>query len=267
MQNQAALPFNSVAFIGFGNMATAISKALLVSGLKTENIHVYGGHQRTKDLVKEYQVVAHEEGDKIEQDLLIVAVKPQVATEILSLYKESVSDKTTIISIMAGYSLAQLKKIFPNNSVVRTMPNMGAEHQLSTTAIYTEDNVKELATGFCETFGQVISLDEEDKMHSFTAVAGSGPAHLFYLMNEMISFTLEQGFTKEQAKQMVVNTAKAAIEVVDKSEQNCGELIDKVASKGGTTEIAITYYQHKNVNEIIKESLVASTRHSLNLAK
>jgi pyrroline-5-carboxylate reductase len=118
-----------------------------------------------------------------------------------------------------------------------------------------------------ETTGISIQLYDEDKLNAVTAVSGSGPAYIFYFMDAMIQKTMEFGFTHTEASKMVEQTFLGAVELYKVNDLSCKEWIDKVASKGGTTEAALKQFNQSNININIQNGMEDAMQRSRELSK
>ncbi len=259
--------FNTVAFIGFGHMATAISTSLLGSNYHPEHICAYGGQQQTRERTLKMGI-AHKPISDITEDVLILAVKPQMYKDALAPYIGRLSPHTVVVSIMAGVSINQLKEYFPKNPVVRAMPNLAATFAKSVTALYTSEAeylqpVKKLT----DSFGQSFVLDDEAQINAFTAVAGSGPAHFLYMMNQMQKFLQRHHFSEDKARCIVDQVVDSTAVLSQQGQENFSETIERITSKGGTTEVALSYYKEIGFSYFIDESLKRSTQKSIELER
>ena len=272
-------------FIGFGNMAEAIylrmdkksysniffieksddrRKKLIESSFSKENV--------MKDLNK---VLINS------PDIIFLAVKPSqiksICTQIKPIIKKS---SPLIISIAAGVTLTKLKKYLANKDdcyLVRAMPNLCAKTGTSITGLFGSSFSKAFGpkggrklgkqvSKIFTSFGQVLWVEQESDLDAITAISGSGPAYIYYIMNAMIDAAMEFGLKRSDAQRLVAQTIIGAGET-GKNIANLKDEIIKVSSKGGTTEKAIDIFKQKKLDAIIKQALKAAYKRSKELSK
>lgn len=200
--------------------------------------------------------------------LLLIAVKPQDAE---ALFREIASDivDQPVISVMAGVRTGTIaERLGKKVPIARVMPNMGAFAGAGVSGIsYSEGftrkkEIEEIFRGV----GKVVEVSEKD-MDAVTAVSGSGPAYLFYLAGAMIEAAEDEGLSEEQARTLVYQTLKGAAIVLEGSELSAGELVSRVASRGGTTEAALNVFSHEGMDRAIKKAVAAAKQRSKELAE
>lgn len=269
-----------MGIIGCGHMGTALTENL-VKSLGAERISVFDKDTQKQDsLAKGF----HVRGAKTTQefldssDIIIIAVKPQDIEGVLGILKGR-SDKL-IVSIAAGMTLQYLsEKMGTDVPVVRAMPNLNAMVSASATGISFGANVnqaqKELTKKIFESIGSVIVLKEE-YMNAFTAMAGSGPAFVAYLMQDLPMETIRQVFVQEALafgfdqgiSQAIVNQTIAGTQKILKVNFDRDIFIKKVCSKGGTTEAGLKVLEEKGkTKEALSEAIRAACRRAAELAR
>lgn len=224
--------------VGYGKMGKAIvdnldAKAL---GLEISIIDQNISHDEKKRQYKNSKKLSKD----FEPDIFLIACKPQNIQVLLDEYKEVITSRTIIISILAGTNISYFSSCFPENPIVRLMPNLGAKIKKSTNLIYGENidsSKKELISSLSDSFGKTVWLEEEHLLHAGTAVAGSGPAYYYKFLSIYSNYLINAGFSADDAKKIAINTAEAAIETAHG--EDFSSLIKQVSSKGGTTEAAL----------------------------
>lgn len=199
--------------------------------------------------------------------MLLVAVKPQDSE---ALFREIAGDivDQAIISVMAGVKIGTIaKRLGKKAAIARVMPNMGAfVGEGVTGAAFSDDfSRKQEVLEIFRGVGKVVEVNEND-MDAVTAVSGSGPAYLFYLAAAMIEAAKEEGLTEEHAGTLVCQTLKGSALVLEGSKLSAGELIAKVASKGGTTEAALNVFNAEGMDKIIRKGISAARKRSEELS-
>lgn len=197
-----------------------------------------------------------------EMDLVILAVKPQDATALYPVLARWMSASQVVLSIMAGVTIEKLKAALPTTKIIRAMPNLPAQIGMGMTG-FTADKSVSLAELFevhnlLNTTGKSQYFEDEHLLDAVTAISGSGPAYVFYFMQAMISEAEGMGFNKPQAELLVAQTFMGAIHLLKGHNLSCEDWISRVASKGGTTEAAISQFNQLEVGSSIGQGLQAA---------
>ena len=252
-----------LAFIGGGNMAQA-----MLAGLKTQqfdmsnitmsNITVVElDANKHADLQQQFGIKATSHlADAATCDTIILAVKPQ---QLPALAKTLAPQLTTqlIISIAAGIRLRDLSAwLNEYQTIVRTMPNSPAQIQAGITGLYAHPAVSKtqiaMADQILRAAGQTIWVDSEEKLDAVTAISGSGPAYVFYLIEALEAAAQALNLSESEAKQLSIATFKGASLLADVSETPVARLREQVTSKGGTTEQGLLSLERSKVKEAIQ---------------
>ncbi|MBF0472283.1 MAG: pyrroline-5-carboxylate reductase, partial [Nitrospirae bacterium] len=186
-----------IGFIGGGNMAGALIKGLISTGVK-DIIVSEPDTSRCNYLIKEFGVIAVSDNKKAAStsDILILAVKPQIIKGILDEIKGSLNDNTIIVSIAAGITLSLLKKKLMKQKIVRIMPNTPALVLEAMSVISFSEGMSIIDQNevikLFKSAGKVLVLPE-NQMNAVTALSGSGPAFIAYFTQAMIQGGITQG--------------------------------------------------------------------------
>jgi pyrroline-5-carboxylate reductase len=240
-----------IGLIGCGNMGGALARGM-VSGklVLPENIYAHDTDEdKVARLVADVGCRRGELSQMVRgSDVLILAVKP---ADLAALAKEIAADIVgqTLLSVIAGARIKDITRVLGKESaVVRAMPNIAASVGRAVTCFTANDLVKKDARGACREIlsgiGKVIEV-EESSMDAVTAISGSGPAYFFYLAETMIASAREEGLSSELADTLVKETFRGASSVMSSSGFSPSELIKKVASRGGTTEAALSVFEEE----------------------
>ena len=163
---------------------------------------------------------------------------------------------------MAGIKLETISTSLKARKVVRSMPNLPAQIGMGMTVFTASNDLdkKELfiIQNLINTTGKSIYVENESLIDAATAVSGSGPAYVYYFMEAMIKSAVSMGFTLSQAELLVNQTFMGAVHLHNQSEFTCQEWIKRVASKGGTTEAAISILSEGKVSMNIGVALIAA---------
>ena len=184
-------------------------------------------------------------------DVILVCVKPQNAGAVLKPLKGHIPSETLMISIMAGIDEAYLIDLLGHELVVRSMPNLPARIGRGMTvwkpAAAVPDRLAVIAKMIFLAFGREVRVDDEDLLDAATAVSGTGPAYIFYIAENLLSAALELGFDPDQARKLVRETFRGAMDLWAATGESPDELRRKVTSRGGTTHAAVTVFEQKDV--------------------
>lgn len=266
-----------IAFIGAGNMAEALVQGLVHSkACPPSQIIVTDVRE---DRVNYFQAAFAVNGSSDNcsavsgSDIVVLAVKPQVMAEVLDGIREAVTDETLIISIAAGLKRQTILETMGGAvrvvRVVRVMPNTPALVGAGISAITADGDISEddiaIAEALMNSVGEVVRVAEKD-MDAVTAVSGSGPAYVFLLMEAMQTAAKDLGLAPEVAARLVTATVRGAARLASESDEPPVVLRERVTSKGGTTEAALSYLVGQGVPEIWVEAIRAAHRRSVELS-
>ena len=220
-----------ITIIGTGKMAEAI-----IGGLESyHDIRLLGrDEQQLQNLQAQYPKIdavdVLEVGCQIEGENIILCVKPYALESVGLLVS---GEAASLLSVLAGTSLATLKAHIPAKSYVRTMPNLAAKHQKSMTTLYGDVDFKEEALEICQGFGDVLWLDKEHEIDIATAVAGSGPAFLALVAEALSDGAVKEGLKREDAKVLVAGLFDGFSSLLKQGHPAI--IKDEVMSPAGTT--------------------------------
>lgn len=251
-------------FLGGGNMAFAILGGLISQGASPEAFHVIEINPEAQDNMRQLQVACSPSWPKdFAADQVVLAVKPQVMQQVVSGYADHLGN-TLLISIAAGVSIDQLSQWAnnPQARVARAMPNTPALVGAGMTGLYltsncTADDQQAVQTIF-SSCGQLQILEKEDDINLITAISGSGPGYVFYLMESLESAAVSLGFSAEQARLLVNQTFLGAATLASQSEDSLATLREKVTSKGGTTFAGLEALRAHKVDQAIQSAAQAA---------
>ena len=278
---------NKLYFIGYGHMAEAIYQRLDKSLF--ENIFLIekdDGRRISIDKKKhgKTQLLKSLHGIKFcNSDIVILAVKPNqiklICNEINSLIIEK-KDLPVVISIAAGVTTTSIKDyIIQENlshlqnflNIYRAMPNLCASNGDSITGLFGSSvsditNTKNTVSEIFSSVGEILWVKKEADLNIVTAISGSGPAYIFYIMEVMINSAQELGLSEKDAKKLVtmtlIGSGKMGLSI-----QNLKEQISKVSSKGGTTEAAIKVFEKENLGLIFNQAIEAAHARSKEISQ
>ena len=265
----------NIAFIGAGNMASAIIGGLIQtrdpqsiwacdpSQEKLNDLHETFGIQTTTNNLDAIPNV----------DVIILAVKPQVMEQVLAPLQSALQQKQPlIISVAAGINLNSLATWCGGDlPIVRCMPNTPALVGQGASGLYankqTTDQQKEISETILNAVGMSVWVKNEDELNAVTAVSGSGPAYYFLFMEAMIAAGEKLGLSKETATSLTLKTALGAATMASNSDIDPAQLRKNVTSPNGTTEQAINTFMENDFETLVEKALTAASDRSVSLSE
>ena len=265
------LTHQRIAFIGGGNMASAIIGGLLKQGLPAMNVAVVEPFAEARERLRtQFGVDAKEQpGPALDGAVLVVwAVKPQTFKDAAAQAKAHVQSALQL-SVAAGIRSDSIAGWLGTERVVRSMPNTPALVGKGMTALFARPAVttadRQLVEAVVATTGDSLWVDDEEHLDAVTALSGSGPAYVFYFLEAMTQAGAEMGLTPQQARRLAVGTFAGSSELARASEDPLEVLRDRVTSKGGTTYAAITSMEQAEVKAAFMKALHAARQRAREL--
>ncbi len=260
-----------LAFIGGGNMASAILGGLLESGHPRERVIVVEPYaaQREK-LAAQFgvQALAQAEPALAQADLWLWAVKPQLFAEAAAPCA-TYGAQALHLSVMAGIRCEALQKACGAARIVRAMPNTPALIGRGMAGLYARPEVsaadQQLVERVLAPTGQLMWLKQESDLDAVTALSGSGPAYFFYFVEAMMAAAVEMGLSAEQGRQLALATCAGAAALAQQSDESPAVLRERVTSKGGTTYAALSSLQADGVGAAIQRAVKAAQQRAREL--
>ena len=264
-----------VLIIGAGNMGKTYARSFLSSRfIEAKDLFILIGKKMPAELPVEIlkHNIQSKAGEFIsEVDTIILAVKPQDFAGLAVQIKPFIKPEQLILSIMAGIKMTSLSGLLNAKKIIRSMPNLPAQIGMGMTVFTASNDLdkKELfiIQNLINTTGKSVYVDNEILIDAATAISGSGPAYVYNFMQAMISSAVKMGFTLSQAELLVNQTFMGAVHLHNQSEFTCEEWIEKVASKGGTTEAALGIFKTEKVNPNIEMALFAAFKRAKELGQ
>jgi pyrroline-5-carboxylate reductase len=249
-----------VAVVGCGNMGGAF-----VTGLARAGTHEVTAIDLDTEALASVAEYATETTSDIaaarDADIVVLAVKPKSVGAVLS--ELDLRPEQTLVTIAAGVPRAFVSDRTAAG-VVRVMPNLAAETGDMAAAATREgldDEVRELL----DSVGEFVEIDEA-LMDTATAVNGSGPAFVFYLVDAMKRAGVESGLNPDQAETLAAQTFKGAAETVLRDERTVDELIDAVCSPNGTTIKGMEVLWDSDADAAVVDAVAAAEERSRELS-
>ena len=253
-----------IAFIGGGNMASAIIGGLLKRGAPASSIQVVEpvAEQRAT-LTEKFGVDVREGPSQLltKATLVVWAIKPQTFKDA-ALQTRFHTKAALHLSVAAGIRSDSIAHWLGTEHVVRAMPNTPALVGKGMTALFARPAVSLAGRGMVDrvikTTGDHVWLSDETQLDAVTALSGSGPAYVYYFIEAMIEAGVAMGLTREQAHKLAVGTFVGASALAKASDEPIEILRSRVTSKGGTTYAAITSMEQDNVKNLFMRAMMAA---------
>lgn len=263
----------TIGFIGGGNMAEAIIKGLLSGGVPADAIMVAEPLPlRRNFLSSEYAAVVSDDNLDVARkaDVIILAVKPQMAASVLSALEPAILPGKLLISIMAGISTLFIEKALTKGvHVVRAMPNTPALIQAAATAICAgrdvDDRDMAAARSVFEQVGTVVEVVEK-QMDAVTGLSGSGPAYVYTFIEALSDAGVKNGLARETARELALQTVIGAARMLLETGEHPALLREKVTSPGGTTIAALHVLEKGAFRGIVIDAVDAAYHKAKELA-
>jgi pyrroline-5-carboxylate reductase len=263
-----------IAFIGGGNMAEALLKGLLKGAVPAAAMLVAEpNEERRRLLVERYGVGVTADNSEAASfgQLVVLAVKPQLAGEVLSGLAAGFGGERLLISILAGVATTTLEDYFDGRPrVVRCMPNTPALVSEGATAIcagrYAQATDLQIVRRLFEAVGNV-QVVSEAQMDAVTGLSGSGPAYVFTVIEALADGGVQQGLPRETALALAVQTVLGSARLVRETGSHPAVLRDQVCSPGGTTVAAMKTLEDRGLRAALMEAVASATRRSRELGE
>lgn len=254
-------------------MGEALLSRLLAQEIFTPDAVLVSDPQapRRDYLSSQYGVqVTDDNQDVVSQaETLLLAVKPQVFTAVTQSLQPA-SSSQLMLSILAGMPLARLEAAFPNQPVIRAMPNTPATVGAGMTAIAPGSHVQTehltLATTIFSAVGQVVEVPES-LIDAVTGVSGSGPGYVAVIIEALIDGGVSVGLPRAIATQLAIQTVKGTAQLLQSTDLHPAVLKDRVTSPGGTTIAGIARLEQAGVRSALIEAVRAAVARSQELGR
>jgi pyrroline-5-carboxylate reductase len=261
------------AFVGGGNMALAMIAGLRRAGVAAQDFLVIEPVARQRErLLQQCGVVAQPAADAalVDCDLVVWAVKPQSFAEAAAACAGRTAQALQL-SIMAGVRCATIAAATGADRIVRAMPNTPALIGLGIAGLYAVPGVghdeRERAGRVLQAAGSVLWVERETDLDAVTALSGSGPAYVFYVLEAMVQAGVEMGLAPATARQLAQETVAGAAALAMQSDEPLATLRERVTSKGGTTHAAISVLDEGEVMAAFVRALQAARRRAEELGR
>jgi pyrroline-5-carboxylate reductase len=265
-----------IAFIGAGNMNGAIISGLVNGGFNPEHI-IVSNPSAEKRLALQAAHGIKQTQCNVEAttfaDVIVLGVKPYLIEEVCQHLGENIDiTKKCFISVAAGCTISQIEQALVKPcTVIRTMPNTPSQLGFGVSGIYANDHTSEeekaFTTTLMESVGIVKWLVSEEQIDHIIAVSGSAPAYFFLFMEAMQKQAIAYGFSEQDSRELVQQTALGAAKMVIENEQPIGKLRENVTSKGGTTQAALNSLIEGGLEKLVSNAMNCAVARAKEMAK
>ena len=276
-----------IIIVGCGHMGGAMLEGWLTSGIIAEqDTHIIAPNHPLKNLgetAQKAQLNIYHENDipklsnqsefTADNSMIILAVRPQIMKDVLPLYRPFADKNIPFMTVAAGLREDFYRSMLGDTqAIIRVMPNMPTSIGRGMNAIcynqYCSDEHKKITETLMRPLGEVDILSHEDEMDAFTALAGSGPAYIFLLVESMAAAAVALGFPETRAQKIALETVLGTAEYMKDTGLDGETLRNKIALPGGTTEQAIKILmQNGGLPELMQQALYAASEHSKKMSK
>jgi pyrroline-5-carboxylate reductase len=267
-----------IAFIGTGSMGSAVLDGLVAAGHPKALISATTRTEAKAKALRDRGISAlagetAPEANALmagDADLIVLGVKPYQIVDVLTELKGEIGKNAVVISMAAGIKLATMAAVLDENpNIIRTMPNTPAlvgkgVTGLASAATASQDAV-DAAKALFEAVGAVLVIPEE-QIDALSAISGSGPAWVYYIIEQWEKVAVSQGFSEEDAKLLVRQTLAGSVELLESTGEEPADLRKKVTSPGGTTERIIATMEQADLHGIFDQSLKAAVARAVEIA-
>jgi pyrroline-5-carboxylate reductase len=270
--DQSTTGSKTVAILGAGVMGSTLISGLIRAGRNTADLLITGRNvERTEELANTYGVRHVSNVDAaLEADTLVLVVKPQDMDTLLAEIRDHVRPGALVVSLAAGITTRFLEeRLPPGTAVVRVMPNTPAMVDEGMAAISPgqlcdEGHLRE-AEELLRSCGKVLRVPEKHQ-DAVTAISGSGPAYIFYVVEAMIEAGVLLGMPRATTTELVVQTLYGAATMLKETGQHPTVLREQVSSPGGTTMAALRQLDDHKVRAAFVTAMEAAADRSKQLA-
>ena len=268
---------NKILLIGCGHMGNALLKAWLLntdySFVVIDPLQYKKINRNFTNRVKAFKSLDNTKNIKL-IDLVIFAVKPQISLSVIKdISRYNFSNKIIFLSIVAGRKINFFTKYLSKKSqFIRVMPNMPAIIAQGMTCLFANKNVtkknKNIVNSLFLNVGKTLWLKSESEINKVTAISGSGPGYIFFIIDAFEKAALDLGMGEADTKKLVHQTLFGSINLLLKEKQSASILANNIAVKGGTTEAGLNIFKNKKtLHEIFKKVVKAAYSRANHLGK
>jgi len=267
-----------VCFLGTGSMGSAVLRGLIDSGHPVELISATTKSEQSAASLRAIGVSAL----SVEQspdanallsgdaDVVVLGVKPYQIVDVLTEIAEELPKNSVVISMAGGIELKTMAAALPEHkNLIRSMPNTPAMVGQAVTGLAPHSTASadalDAAQWLFSSVGEVVKV-EEQQINALSAISGSGPAWIYFIIEQWEKVAISKGFTKEQAEKLVRSTLFGSAALLAESGEEPSVLRKNVTSPGGTTERIIATLDEANLERLFSAALDAAVNRANEIA-
>ncbi|QTD41758.1 pyrroline-5-carboxylate reductase [Sporosarcina sp. Te-1] len=237
----------SIVFVGAGSMAEAIVAGIVENNvMRADQVYVMNksDDDRLKEMKEKYGVaiVCPERRALQEADIIVLATKPKDIQQAMRDIAPLLTNEAAVLSVIAGVSIKTMEDGLGKRPIARSMPNTSATIGKSASGVAFNHFVDEsIRTHILHLLGSIgiVKEVEEDELHAVTALSGSGPAYIYYMVEALEEAAMANGLSREVARDLIIQTVEGAAAMLKQTGDEPMELRKNVTSPGGTTEAGL----------------------------
>lgn len=262
-----------VVLVGAGKMGLAMARGWIAGGLPPSQLVLVDPKpgEATAAFAREHDLRLLDSPIGILTHVMVLAVKPQIMRQVLLEVAPAVGPHTLVVSIAAGISIATIAQALSTDRIVRAMPNTPAQIGKGMTGVVgpnISDADREVADALLQAAGEVMWFDAETKLDAVTAVSGSGPAYVFYMVEALAIAGMRQGLEPAQAMDLARQTVIGAAALMEADPLPVSVLRENVTSPKGTTHAALQVLMAPDgLEQLMERSVLAARRRSEELGR
>ncbi|WP_252503010.1 pyrroline-5-carboxylate reductase [Sporosarcina sp. Marseille-Q4943] len=263
----------TIVFVGAGSMAEAIIAGILTNEVMlAKDVYVMNksDDERLAFMQKSYGVslVCQNRNALREAELIVLATKPKDIQQAMCDISDAINDDAAVLSVIAGVSINTIENGLGTRPIARSMPNTSATIGKSASGVTMNASVnphmRKRIFELLSSIG-VVKEVEEDELHTVTALSGSGPAYVYYMVEAMEEAAIAKGLSNEVARELVIQTFEGAAAMLRQTGEEPELLRRNVTSPGGTTEAGLKALENRQFKETIQECINSAENRSREL--
>lgn len=247
--------------IGAGTIGTSIARAAIIGRVLTEEriTFVETNPERCEDVATEFASSCGHDIPAMLSGVILLSVKPQDFLTLSKSLRGKFTADALVLSVMAGITTTKLEKALQHSRIVRMMSNTPLRVRRAATVWFASANIveheKQVIRALLSCLGYEQEVEEESLLDIATAISGSGPAYFFTFFQALVEAGVALGLSREQAVQWVRWTAMGSAALWEEEQGELSEMIQRVMSKGGTTEAALKELRVEELNDMWKDAV------------
>lgn len=265
----------NIAIIGTGTMGEATIGGLLRGELVPPEriLAATPRPERQRELHQRWGVKTTDDNREAAKwaNIVVLAIKPQMSTQVLPMLHGALQEDNLLISILAGMPMRRIADLCGHSAIVRAMPNTPAQIAEGITVWTPSPGLDEHRRMWGKTvlsaIGEQVEVEDEKFMDMATALSGTGPAYVFMVMEALIDAGVHMGFPRRIAAQLVEQTVIGAVRYAVHSEKHVAELRNMVTSPGGTTAAALYELERGRLRTVLADGVWAAYRRARELGE